>query len=75
MTVDDLIDRFLARLLRDQGGTRRRWRTVLGPVRVYSAATHAHCNWSITPSGSAAEIAAAEAVSDALRIEHPIIAS
>ena len=74
MTAEDLIDRFLARLLREQGGTRRRWRTVIGPVRVYSAATHAHCNWSITPSGGAAEIAAVEAVSDALRHEHPILA-
>jgi len=74
MTSEDLIDRFLARLLREQGGTRRRWRTIIGPVRVYSAATHAHCNWSIAPSGSAFEIAAVEAVSDALRNEHPIVA-
>jgi len=75
MTADDLIDRFLARLLRYQGGTRRRWRTVIGAVRVYSPATHAHCNWSITPAGSAAEIAAVEAISDALRNEHPLIAA
>ncbi len=75
MTADDLIDRFLARLLREQGGTRRRWRTVLGPVRVYSAATHSHCNWSISPTGSAADIAAAEAVSDTLRNEYPIVTS
>ena len=73
MTAEDLIDRFLARLLREQGGTRGRWRRVLGPVRVYSPATHAHCNWSITPAGSAAEIAAVEAVSDALRNTHPIV--
>ncbi|MBC9033185.1 hypothetical protein IAG41_12370 [Sphingomonas sp. JC676] len=73
MTGDDLIDRFLARLLREQGGTRRRWRNVLGAVRVYSAATHAHCNWSITPTGSAADVAAVEAVSDALRSEYPIL--
>lgn len=73
MTADDLIDRFLARLLREQGGTRRRWRTVVGPVRVYSPATHSHCNWSIAPSGSTADIAAVEAVSDALRSEHPIV--
>jgi hypothetical protein len=73
MNTEDLIDRFLARLLRDVGGTRRRWRNVIGPVRVYSPATHAHCNWSIAPEGSAAEVAAAEAVSDVLRLEHPII--
>jgi hypothetical protein len=73
MTPDALIDRFVVRLLRDLGGTRRRWRTVIGPVKVYSAATHAHCNWSITPTGSPADIAAVEAVSDVLRIEHPIV--
>lgn len=75
MTADELIDRFLARLTREQGGTRRRWRTVLGPVRVYSPATHAHCNWSVTPTGNAADVAAVEAVSDTLRSAHPIISA
>jgi hypothetical protein len=75
MTADDLIDIFLARLLRERGGTRGRWRKVLGPVRIYSPVTHSHCNWSITPTGSPAEVAAAEAVSDTLRLEHPIIAA
>lgn len=75
MTADALIDRFLARLLRERGGTRRRWRNVIGPVRVYDAATHAHCNWSIAPTGSVSDIAAVEAVSDTLRLEHPIIAA
>ncbi|WP_213981300.1 hypothetical protein [Sphingomonas sp. dw_22] len=73
MTSVALIERFLARLLREQGGTRRRWRNVIGPVRVYSPETHAHCNWSITPSGNPAEVAAVEAVSDALRLENPIV--
>ncbi len=75
MTADDLVDRFLAALLRTHGGTRRRWRTVLGPVRVYSPETHPHCNWSITPAGSGAEIAAVEALADRLRSEHPILAA
>jgi hypothetical protein len=73
MTAADLIDRFLAALLREQGGTRRRWRHVLGEVRLYSAATHPHCNWSITPAGEADEIAAVEHVADRLRSEHPIL--
>lgn len=73
MTADGLIDRFIVRLVREQGGTRRRWRTVVGAVRIYSVATHSHCNWSITPTGSAAEVAAVEEMSDALRIEHPIV--
>jgi hypothetical protein len=73
MTAADLIDVFLATLLREMGGTRRRWRQVLGDVRVYGADTHPHCNWSLTPAGSAAEIAAVERVADRLRGEHPIV--
>jgi hypothetical protein len=73
MTAADLIDLFLARLLREVGGTRRRWRQVLGEVRIYDAETHPHCNWSLTPSGSAAEIGAAERIADRLRGEHPIV--
>jgi hypothetical protein len=73
MTAADLIDLFLAALLREVGGTRRRWRHVLGEVRVYGADTHPHCNWSLTPSGSAAEIGAVERIADRLRGEHPIV--
>ncbi|WP_431468842.1 hypothetical protein [Sphingosinithalassobacter sp. LHW66-3] len=73
MTADDLIDRFLAALLRAHGGTKHRWRTVLGQVRVYSRQTHPHCNWSITPGGTAAENAAVEALADRMRNEYPII--
>ena len=75
MTRAELIDLFLATLLRQHGGTRRRWRNVLGEVRLYSAATHPHCNWSITPSGEAGEIAAVERIADRLRGEHPIVGS
>lgn len=73
MTKADLIDLFLAALLRQHGGTRRRWRTVLGDVKLYSAATHPHCNWSLAPSGEAGEIAAVERIADRLRGEHPIV--
>jgi hypothetical protein len=75
MTAADLIDLFLATLLRQLGGTRRRWRQVLGEVRVYGADTHPHCNWSLTPAGSAAEIGAVERVADRLRGEHPIVSA
>jgi hypothetical protein len=75
MTDADLIDRFLARLAREAGGNRRRWRLVLGAVRLHDAATHPHCNWSITPGGSADEIAEVERVADELRLMHPIVAA
>ena len=73
MTGDDLIDRFIATLLRAHGGTRRRWRTVIGAVRIYDPATHPHCNWSIAPSGSGAEVAAVETAADTLRETCPIL--
>ena len=73
MTTLDLTDQFLAILLREVGGTRRRWRNVIGPVKRYSAATHPHCNWSITPGGEAEENAAIERIADRLREKHPII--
>lgn len=73
MTAADLIDQFLAILLREVGGTRRRWRNVIGPVKRYSAATHPHCNWSITPGGAADENEAVERIADRLREKHPIL--
>jgi hypothetical protein len=73
MTAADITDQFLAILLREVGGTRRRWRNVIGPVKLYSASTHPHCNWSITPGGEADENAAVERVADRLREKHPIL--
>ncbi|MDG2534709.1 hypothetical protein P6144_13690 [Sphingomonas sp. HITSZ_GF] len=73
MNAADLTDQFLAILLREVGGTRRRWRNVIGAVKRYSAQTHPHCNWSITPGGEAEENAAVERIADRLREKHPII--
>lgn len=73
MTSADLIDLFLKALLREAGGERRRWRHVLGEVRVYDTATHPHCNWSISPRGGAGENALVERLADRLRAEHPIV--
>ena len=75
MTDADLIDRFLAQLVRDVGSTRRRWRMVLGEVRLHDVATHPHCNWSIAPSGTADEVAQVERVADELRLRHPIVSA
>ncbi|NYT42693.1 hypothetical protein HZY97_18105 [Sphingomonas sp. R-74633] len=73
MNSADLLDQFLAILQREVGGRRGRWRTVLGAVKLYSAATHPHCNWSITPGGNADENAAVERIADRLREKYPII--
>jgi hypothetical protein len=73
MTSDDLIDRFVRALVRDWGRDRRHWRRVIGPVKVYSLDTHAHCNWHVTPSGTAGENAAVERIADRLRGEVPIV--
>ena len=75
MTASDLQSLILTTLVREQGSDRRRWRLVLGEVRVYSLATHPHCNWSVTPSGAFADIDAVETLVDRVRGEHPIVAS
>lgn len=73
MTASELQDLLLATLVRSCGGTQRRWRMALGPIRVRDPATHPHCNWSVNPSGSAGEIAAIERLLDDLRLTHPIV--
>jgi hypothetical protein len=73
MTASDLLELFLTRLVREAGGTRRRWRAVVGAVRLYPVATHPHCNWAVHPSGAAGENAAVERVADDLRARHPIV--
>ncbi|SNS33939.1 hypothetical protein SAMN06295912_104203 [Sphingomonas laterariae] len=73
MTAGELQDRFIATLAREAGGGHRRWRIAVGPVRLYSIDTHPHCNWAVTPSGSAGEIERVERVADVLRQRHPIV--
>ncbi len=71
MTSGMLLDLFLSTLVRQAGGNRRRWRLVVGDVRLYDPATHPHCNWSITPTGSASENDTVERIADDLRLKHP----
>ena len=73
MTASDLQDLLTATLLRRFGGNRRRWKTVLGPIKVYDPDTHPHCNWSVAPSGTVNEVAGVEALLDRLRLDHPIV--
>lgn len=73
MTSGQLHDLFLSTLMRQAGGNRRRWRLVVGEVKVYPRATHPHCNWSVTPTGTADENDTVERIADDLRAAHPIV--
>ncbi|SOB87702.1 hypothetical protein SAMN06297144_2838 [Sphingomonas guangdongensis] len=73
MTTSDLADLLIAQLLKREGGTKRRWRQVVGAVRWHDPATHPHCNWSLEPGGSARESEAVETLLDELRLRHPIV--
>lgn len=73
MTADKLIDLLITRLVRDRGGSKHHWRKVVGPIRLYSRATHPHCNWAATPTGSFQEIAVIENLLDDLRMRHPLL--
>jgi hypothetical protein len=73
VTQGQLIDLLIARLVREHGGGKHRWRNLIGRVQLYSLATHAHCNWAISPTGSHAEIAKIERLVDDMRMSHPIL--
>lgn len=73
MTAGDLEDLLVNALVRKAGGTKRDWRAALGRVRVYSPDTHPHCNWSVSPSGSAGENAIIERLLDDIRGKHPLV--
>lgn len=75
MTTDDLTDLLIKALIRKHGRSQRMWRAALGTIRVHDARTHPHCNWSVTPSGSPAEIEMVEALLDEVRLSHPIVAA
>lgn len=73
MTASELQDLIIATLVRRVGGNRRRWRIVLGSIKVHDRATHPQCNWSVSPSGEAGEVDAVEDLLDTLRLEHPLV--
>lgn len=73
MRATELQDLLVTTLLRNCGGNRRGWRIAVGAVRVRDRATHAHCNWSITPSGRYREIAEIEKLLDDVRNSHPFV--
>jgi hypothetical protein len=75
MTASDLRDLFLSTLTRRFGGSRWRWRVVIGDVKLYCPDTHPHCNWAIHPAGGSNENDAVEQIADELRARHPLVIS
>ena len=73
MTASELEDLIVAALVLAVGGSKRGWRAALGPLRVYSTETHAHCNWSAAPSGSSAQNAVIERLLDDIRSRYPLV--
>lgn len=74
MTCDQMIDLLVARLLRHHGQSKHHWRKAIGPIRLYDRATHPHCNWSASPTGSVRDVGVIEGLLDDLRLAHPILA-
>lgn len=70
-TASQLQDRLVRALVRTVGGSQRRWRICLGPVQVRDRAAYSHCNWTVTPSGTAREIAEIEQLLDTFCLDHP----
>jgi hypothetical protein len=75
MTTSELQHLLISALVRKVGGTQRRWRMAIGPVRLHDRATHPHCNWSVAPSGTPQEIEEIESLLDDVRLRFPVVAA
>ena len=73
MRASELQERIVRALVRSSGGSSRRWRIVIGPIRLHDTRTHPHCNWSVAPSGAVREVAEVERLLDTIRLEYPIV--
>ena len=71
MLASQLQDLIVATLVKQVGGTQRRWRIALGPVHVRDSRSYPPCNWEVRPNGTPRENAAIERLLDVLRLEHP----
>lgn len=71
MRSSEVLALILSQLIKSIGGTRQRWRRLVGDIRVYSPTTHPHCNWDVDASGSAGEVEAVNRVVDQVRLAHP----
>jgi hypothetical protein len=75
MTAEKLTDLLVARLVRDHGKSKHHWRKVVGKLRLYSRATHPHCNWNAMPTGSVQDVVLIESLLDDLRMTHPLLSA
>lgn len=73
MLSSQLQDLIVSALVRQAGGTQRRWRIALGPVQLRDPRSYAHCNWEVRPSGTPRENATIERMMDTIRLEHPTV--
>jgi len=73
MKASELQDLLISTLVRSRGGTRRQWRMGIGPLRVLDRATPPHRNWSVSPSGSAADGSAVERLLDDVPLSPPFL--
>lgn len=73
MGSSELLDLIVNMLVRAHGGAPRRWRRAVGPIKVYSIGTHAHCNWDVRSSGTVHEVACVEAMVDTVRASRPYV--
>jgi hypothetical protein len=73
MTASELRNLLIRDIVRSTGGGTMRWRKAIGTVRVYSRATHAHCNWEVWPSGGMNDVAIVERAVDRIRPLHPYV--
>lgn len=73
MTASGLQDHIVALLTRMHGGTQRRWRMVLGPIRTHDIKAYPHCNWSVTPQGGTREVIQVEQLLDTIRLTCPVV--
>jgi hypothetical protein len=71
MHTSQLQDLIVSTLVKQAGGTQRRWRIALGPIKLRDPLSYVHCNWEVTPSGTPRENAAIERLLDTIRLEHP----
>ena len=74
MTASEIQALLVTTLVRKLGGTQRRWRMAIGPVRLHDRATHPHCNWSVSPSGNPNDIAEIEQLLEDVRLRYPVVA-
>ncbi|WBO20794.1 hypothetical protein [Sphingomonas abietis] len=73
MTGPELRDTLIREIVKTYGGSGARWRQAVGQIKVYSRATHAHCNWDVRATGSPRQIEIVESAVDAMRTTLPFV--